>query len=242
MPSGIRMTPGAPGAATSMSVRRTPSTPAPPAVAASTINRRRFLIVSGAVVAATVATGRGTLARAARHPDYHTAEGTGSLSSAEMETLVALAEVLVPASLRESPETTATVLADATARVPGLLAEYRAGAQLLNARMNVMRGVGFGAATARERDALLRSILWRYDSETGEFAHDARAKLARRLERVILSDDELRLRDLVVRDVLTRLLRRTAWRLTGYPNYPGVPGDPRAYTEPPVLTEQGRRR
>ncbi len=181
-----------------------------------------------------------SLKRDDRRPELQSDSDVGTLEPSEIATMFALAEVLVSPSFRESRAQTELLIAEAASRVPGLAATYRAGARLLDDRMRAHRATTFAQASLEERNDLLEFMFWRFEAETGDALHDYRAKFTRRAERVRHSEEERRLRELVVRDLLIRIHRRTAWRVMGYQNYPGIPGDPREYTHAPVLLPRPR--
>lgn len=201
------------------------------------ISRRRFVVRSGLGLAgAGLAGALGVeLAQDGRRPEFDVRAPTGQLAPLERETIVALLEVVVSPAYLESRSTLASFVDSLTESRAGVLAEYRAGAALLDDQAHDRLGVRrFAKASVGARSALLEAMLWRYPAERGSELSDYRVKLQRRLERAIHSERVARFRELVVRDLLAQYHTRFAWRLTGYSNHPGVPGGPLAYVEPPA--------
>lgn len=201
----------------------------------STITRRAFIAGSAAVVAGTGVLGLhgAERARTSRLPRLDTDTGTGTLTELEMLTVLALAEVLVPVRLLPSRSECERLVARAAAREPGILREYRSAAALLDRQASRSGSASFAELPLVDRDRILDGMLWRYHITDDSSLSDHVARVSRRLERVFQSEEERRLRNLVVPDLLRRLYRAAAPQLIGYGNLPGVPGDPREYTLPP---------
>ena len=160
-------------------------------------------------------------------PELDASKAPGAISPNDRAGLRALAEVLVPpghddaiqALLREHVE-------DRALRVPGALAEYRAGILLLDETARRRYGGTFAALDRSRREDVLKSLLW---------AYRGRSAIAPLLERLTSPRRVLALRELVVRDLLTAFYRSPAgWALVGYAHFPGVPAaDPLDYARPP---------
>ncbi len=153
---------------------------------------------------------------------------TGTLSEGELTTVIALAEVLLPAD--ESPGATADWVrshVDArTNRAPGFLAAYREAAQLLDAWSVVGGGTAFAALAPAAREAVLLREL----GPEGPDSHGT-AQLGLRSAQTV---SKARVWQHVVQDLIVAFFRSPAgWAVVGYTNFPGVPGEPLAYTVPP---------
>lgn len=154
----------------------------------------------------------------------------GSLSAVEMQSIIALAEVLVPVGmLGNSADLVRDHVNDRTKNVYDLR-EYRNAVVRLDETSHRIFGGAqrFADLTYAERDKVLSAILWRYRS--GQY-------LKRRLERMFLSRRKLWFRESVVKDLLIAIFQKTpvGWAMVGYSHYPGVPAvDPRDYTKLPA--------
>ncbi len=200
------------------------------------ISRRGFIVGSAAGVAGIGLAGYSGLAiaRDDLRPGLDPSTGTGRLSEGERTTLHALAQVLVPDEVRVERFRILALLDRATETEPGLLAEYRSGADTLDV-LAAARGLGaFAQLDLADRDRVLDAVFWRYPADYQGGRGDIRSKVLRRLERVRNSTEVRRLRQLVVRDLLRRMYVEGIPLLIGYSNLPGVPGDPREYTGPPA--------
>lgn len=154
----------------------------------------------------------------------------GSLSEVEMQSIIALAEVLVPSGMLE---TSADLIRDhvnyRTKNVYDLRDYRNAVLHLDRASHRIFGGAQrFADFTYADRGKVLSALLWRYRS--GQ-------RLKRWLERMFLSRRALWFRESVVKDLLIAIFRKTpvGWAMVGYSHYPGVPAaDPRDYTRPPA--------
>ena len=154
---------------------------------------------------------------------------SGILDPAEMATIVALAEALIPAD--ETPGAEASWVRshvdERTRGTRGYLQEYRRGAALLDrfARESRPSLRSFAELPAGERDALLHA---RFDG-LGPW-YRLRILLdgpAAASEGVLAA----RCRRFVLEDLLVGFYQSAAgWAVVGYTHYRGVPGDPREYT------------
>jgi len=199
------------------------------------ISRRAFVagsLVAGTGVAVLGYSGIG-IARDDRRPEFDTSSPTGDLQEAEMVTIEALVQVLVPERIGVGPTRVRQIVGEATRTRPGVLREYRDGVRLLDQLAGEFRGRPFSEISLVERDGILDRILWRYPAESGDLVDDVVSKTKRRLERVWHDDQRRRFRQLVVRDLLTQTYAAAIPTLIGYSNLPGVPGDARAYVSPP---------
>lgn len=206
------------------------------------ISRRGLLALTagGAVTLGGVAAG-GLMGYSALRerfrPWYDRASGTGTLKSRDAEIILALVEVLVPARYRRSGARTRELVDTATEQTPGVFKEYTAAAEFLQRLSLETAGMGFAQLPPETRDHLLRQLLWRYPADPGTRNH-----LTTRLEFVLRGEDAGRLRQLVIRDILTRFYVDVQERVLGYHNLPGVPGDPRSYVSAPAtrMPERGQ--
>jgi hypothetical protein len=188
----------------------------------------------GATLYAAFALNIGGLVDIARRPRLDRTAPTGRLSERDMATILALLEVLVPLALWPSREVMAAMVHEATEQRQGVLKEYQAGLAFLDQTASVS-GVGpsFAQAGFEERQRILESLLWKYDSGTQGILASYVAKLHRGLEWVLQSETERRFRELMVRDLLRRFYGGpAAWALAAYSRRPGIPGDPREYVHP----------
>lgn len=196
------------------------------------VSRRAFLLIGGSTVAAAGVGGIGgvKLARDDLRPTFDPEGGTGELTPPELETILALVEVLVPAEYFNSRGRSTAIINDATRNEPGVLTEYRSGAALLDSAVPDAR---FPDLSLAERDRVLDDILWRFDAEKGGDFDSMVSKAARRIERAVHTEGQRRFRQLVVRDLLGRFFRHAPGKIVGYSNHQGVPGDPREYSRAP---------
>ncbi len=202
------------------------------------LRRRAFLrlaLVLGAAGAAAVAGLRlrrvEPLAGVRRWlaPRLDGAAPTGVLAADEMRTIVALGRVLIPDD--ETPGARATwverYVNERTARHPGYLPEYKAAVALLDAA---------AAQVAPSRPRFHQLTL----EQGGEVMEDlfgrrgSASRWWRRVERILPAGQrKQRCWSFVIEDLLSGFYSTPAgWAVVGYDNYPGVPGDPRAYTRP----------
>jgi len=185
-------------------------------------------------VAASIASGKsfhlGSRIPQYREPQLDQASQTGKLSIAEMTTIIALAEVLIPNSMnseRVSGELRSYV-DERTLGENGYLKEYRRAAALLDKTADsVKAGEGkFADLQVAQRQRVLEKILWQYRADQTRM---------RQFEAIFAPTETLAFRKFVVKDILRAFFSRLpaeAWAIVGYSHYPGVPGDPRAYTRP----------
>ena len=199
------------------------------------ISRRAFLLGSAAGVAGLGVVGYSgvAVARDDMRPQFDPSTGTGSLESSEVDTLVALAHVLVPSIYRVNDGLIRAVIDEATNEVPGLHDAYRRGARVLDDLADRRFAATFVAISIADRDEILDSVFWRYPAEYRGGMEDLRPKVLRRAERIRNSSELRRLRQLVMRDLLRRLYSAGVPLVIGYSNLPGVPGNPRDYVTPP---------
>jgi len=162
----------------------------------------------------------------------------GLLEADEMATITRLAEVLVP------PDTTPGASAgwvrehvdQTTGSRPGYLREYRAAAGLLDEAAAALQPsvTHFHLLAVAAADQVLR----------GMFGRRRNASPWRsRMERLTASGRRReRCWNFVIHDLLQGFYRTSSgWAVVGYDSYPGVPGDPRAYTSPPAAVADGSR-
>ena len=159
---------------------------------------------------------------------------TGKLSTEEMTTILAAAEVLIPTEekLDYLDDLIKSHVDRQTSHVKGYFKEYRNAAILLDETTSkvVPRGKRFSELSLSDRDKVVDSILWNYRADEA---------LKHRLERILLPKKNLSFRRFVVRDILEAVFKKSpeaAAAIVGYPYYPGVPKDPRAYTRQPQFS------
>jgi hypothetical protein len=158
---------------------------------------------------------------------------SGRLSAGELETIIALLEVLLPRKLYSDQEELTKLVNQATQSGDGVFDEYRAGAALLNHMVDIHIGkFGFAKLSLKEREHILDPIMWRYDYIDGDGVVEKVWKFKFTFDRLLHSEIEKRFRELVVRDLLQRFYGRAdiAWQFVNYSNYPGVPGNSQEYT------------
>ena len=194
------------------------------------MTRRRFLALLALVAGGTAAValvpwrrlggrGRALLSHALR-PALDPTVPTGRLAEAELATLASFAEVLVAgeALTAEALHPVRTALEEAAAERPGFRALCAETCRLLDA----LAPGGFAAAPVATRVRLVAA------ARLGEFPV-GRVELLRWWQR-----DAHAVRDLLVPDLVGAYYDSPAgWGEVGYRAWPGVCGDPRAYTRPP---------
>jgi hypothetical protein len=202
------------------------------------LSRRHFLVGSGVVPSA------GVLGLPFLHhqtnrlrPRLDASAATGQLNGSELATLMALLDVIIAEPMHETSDAMALVVTRATQRVPGVLKEYRMGAELLESTARRRSLASFASATRPDRGAVVEAILWQFPALAGPSIADVAGRALVRLDRLVLNGPARRFRELVVRDLLARYYRRYAWNLLPYDNVPGRAGPPRAYTEVPASQE-----
>ncbi len=165
--------------------------------------------------------------------DFKKEFSPGRLAAGELDTIIALLEVLLPRKLYSDQEELVKLVNEATQNGKGVFEEYRAGAALLNHMVDIQLGkFGFAKLSLKAREQILESIMWRYDYVGRGGVGEKMWKFKFTLDRLLHSEIERRFRELVVRDLLQRFYSRAdiAWQLVNYSNYPGIPGNPREYT------------
>jgi hypothetical protein len=163
----------------------------------------------------------------------HTAP-TGRLSAQEMDTMIALLEILLPVRLWPDRVAMADMVNQATESVKGLLRAYQDGVVLLDqAARKYTPSRRFAAAESEMRQRILETLLWKYaGGKSGTLSYYVGLCYAS-LERLCQSAPRRRFRELVVRDLLRRFYAGSvAWKMAGYSRYPGIPGHPRASVRP----------
>jgi hypothetical protein len=188
---------------------------------------------TGAAVYASFALGIKRLLYILR-PGLDHAAPTGRLSAQEMDTMIALLEMLLPVTLWPSREAMVDMVNQATGHVKGLLQAYQDGVFLLDqTAREYTPGRRFAAAEGEMRQRILETLLWKYaGGKSGTLSYHLRLCYAS-LERVCQSAPRRRFRKLVVRDLLSRFYAGSvAWKMAGYSRYPGIPGHPRASVRP----------
>jgi hypothetical protein len=210
-----------------------------PPTGRSLLSRRRFLGLigmlsgTGVVIYASFATGVKRLIYILRPRLDHTAP-TGRLSAQEMDTMVALLEILLPGTLWPGREPMADMVNQATENVKGVLQAYQAGLCLLDqTTREYTAGRGFAVAKTEMRQRILETLLWKYaGGKSGTLSYYIGLCYAS-LERLCQSAPRRQFRELVVRDLLRRFYAGSvAWKMAGYSRYPGIPGYPRASVRP----------
>jgi hypothetical protein len=194
------------------------------------MKRRLFLALAGGGLAAAAAFAS-QLNRVERfivrhrRPRLDRHSPTGRLAEAEMKTILALAEVLIP--IPPSDDVNAKIGAhidQQTTTSNGFLKEYRAAAVLLDTTaMELVGKKPFFELDRPERTSIVAAILPNADTASGR---------GQRLKSLLLPRDHRAFKAFIVRDILTGFFRKApaeAWALVGYARYPGIPGDPRAY-------------
>jgi hypothetical protein len=206
------------------------------------LGRRGFLLGAGAAVVGGVAIGPAAVRRVRAGPPVFDRDATpGFLPHAELDTIVSLLDVLVsPAHRVERSENVALVQA-AAGEIPGVGPAWIEGARLLDRATRVSGFDSYVQAPPSVREAIVEVLIpWRYSAPRDGDARAFVSRVSRRLELVLLPETRRRFRELVVRDILTRFHRRHGWRMTGYRNHPGMPGQPFEYATPPERVHAAR--
>lgn len=204
------------------------------------INRRKFFLLTGVLSGAGVAIyasrtlGIKQLINSRRIPMLDRDAPLGRLSEQEMETMIALLEILLPVTLWPGRENMVNMVNHATENVKGILKEYRNGLALLDQTAREYgTSISFATARLEVRQRILESLIWKYSGgKPGTLSYYV-AKVYRGLDRFFRSEPQRRFRELVARDLLRRFYTGSvAWKMVGYARYPGMPGDPREYVHP----------
>jgi hypothetical protein len=213
---------------------------ASPSTGRSVLSRRKFLVLTGmlagtgAAVYASFTLGLKRLIYILRPGPDHTAP-TGRLSAQEMDAMIALLEILLPAALWPGRAAMVDMVNRATEHVKGVLQAYQDGVFLLDqtAREHTP-GRRFADAERGMRQRILETLLWMYaGGKSGTLSYYVGLCYVS-LERLCQSAPRRRFRELVVRDLLRRCYAGSvAWKMAGYSRYPGIPGHPRASVRPP---------
>ncbi|MBL8136126.1 MAG: hypothetical protein JNL48_05845 [Acidobacteria bacterium] len=169
---------------------------------------------------------RAALARWRPAPVLDPTAPTGVPTDAELDTLRALAALLLPSTA--GPAADALVrryVIDQAARVPGMLREYRRAVRLLDT--SGAHDQPFAARAADAQRATLRALFPPY-------AHDSWGDRLR--ARLFTSRETRATRVFVVNDLLAMYFRsEPGWATVGYSHFPGVPAvDPLDYTRAPA--------
>lgn len=164
----------------------------------------------------------------------------GLLDSNELITVTHLAQVLIPedSTPGASEEWVRQHVNHATESRPGYMEEYRSAAAFLNeVAAETQPSTPYFHLLSNEdvNNILTEMFRWRQQNYTTwrERIHQL-SRSGRRQER---------LWHFVIQDILRNFYKSPdGWAVIGYDNYPGMPGDPRAYTSPPKsLNNQIRR-
>ena len=195
------------------------------------MDRRKFLAIAAGVVAVGIAS-LSTLTSGLRgfraalsaivNPRLDPRSPVGLLTTEEMNTLIALSDVLVPAITPASHDDLVRDHVNSrTSATPGYLREYRNAVKLLEGR----RSNRFAALPIGEREEIVGALLWKYG---------ARDRKMHRLEQVFVSKARRAFRTFVAKDLIEALYGSpVGWAIVGYSHYPGVPAaDPRDYCRP----------
>jgi hypothetical protein len=210
-----------------------------PSAARRVFSRRKFLLLSGmflgigAAIYASLAVGRKRLINILR-PGHDHGAATGRLSAQEMDTIIALLEMLLPVTLWPGREALVVMVNQATENVKGVLQAYQNGVFLLDqTAREYMPGRGFAVAGGEVRQRILETLMWKYPGgKSGTLSYYLGLCYAG-LERLCQSASQRRFRELVVRDLLRRFYAGSvAWKMAGYSRYPGMAGYSRAYIQP----------
>jgi hypothetical protein len=203
------------------------------------LSRRRFLLLTrilsgtGAAIYASFTVGSNRLISILR-PGLDRTAPTGRLSAQEMDTIIALLEILLPVTLWPGREAMADMVNQATENVNGILQAYENGVVLLDqTAREYTPGQRFAVAGSEMRQRLLETLLWKYaGGKSGTLSYYVGLCYAS-LERLCQTAPRRQFRDLVVRDLLRRFYAGSvAWKMAGYSHYPGIPGYPRASVQP----------
>jgi hypothetical protein len=210
-----------------------------PPTSRGALNRRKFLLLTGmlsgtgAALYASFSVGSKRLVNTLRPGLDHTAP-TGRLSAQDMDTMIALLEILLPVTLWPGREAMADMVNRATENVKGVLHAYQNGAFLLDqAAREHSPGRRFAVAESEMRQRILETLLWKYaGGKSGTLSYYVGLCYAS-LERLCQSAPRRRFRELVVRDLLRRFYAGSmAWKMAGYSRPPGIPGYPRVPVRP----------
>lgn len=205
------------------------------------VRRRSVLIGLSGIVLAASAAGLALRSRLNRHrlktllsrvvlpePQLDPTAPLGGLSDEEMQTILALGDILVsPDDADRARSLIQAHVEDRAQQHQGYLDEYRSGVALLDAASANRQGAAarFAGLHLDDRTAVLQSLLWSYR---------AADTLHRYLEALFLSRRQLAFRRFVVADILSAYYRSPfGWKIVGYSHYPGVPAaDPLDYARP----------
>jgi hypothetical protein len=216
-----------------------------PSTGRSVLSRRTFLVLTGLLLGTGVAAyapfalGLKRLFYILR-PGLDSTAPLGRLSAQEMDTMIALLEILLPVTLRPGREVMVDIVNQATENVKGLLQAYQDGVFLLDqSAREYAPGRGFAGAETEMRQRILETLLWKYaGGKSGTLSYYVGLCYAS-LERLCQSAPRRRFREFVVRDLLRRFYAGSmAWRMAGYSRYPGMPGYPRASAQQLRLERQ----
>jgi hypothetical protein len=204
------------------------------------MSRRKFLQIAsvlagvGITAYASMSLGMKRVINARRALVLDTNAPTGNLSEQDMQTTIALLEVLLPEMLWPGREAMIAMVHQATEHDRGVLKEYQAGLSFLeqSTRKSGMQ-TRFADTGIEGRQHILESILQRYPkAKPGTLVH-YKGKVYRGLEWLFQSESQHRFREFVVRDLLSRFYSGSmAWKMAGYLRSPGLPGNPREYVQP----------
>jgi hypothetical protein len=162
----------------------------------------------------------------------------GLLEPNEMATITRLAGVLVPADTTPGASSgwAHEHVNRTTSTRPGYLKEYRAAVRLLDESAVALTPSSspFHLLSAAVADELLtKTFGWRRTASTWRGRMERLTASGRRRERCW---------EFVIHDLLQGFYRTSSgWAVVGYDSYPGVPGDPRAYTSLPATLSDGAR-
>ena len=192
------------------------------------LSRRVFLL---ALAGAASAAGLASLLRARIHlaSELDISSGVGELSEAQLATLAALGDVLVPSKLAGSDEagrTLGVVARDLARDLPGYRLEFERAVALLDDRGRARHGREFAALPIEARRELVDDLLLPM-LRTGP--------IGRRLRRLSPSGQEIsRLWRFVVQGLLVGFYSSPlGWRLVGYAVPPGSCAGLDDYQGPP---------
>ena len=210
------------------------------------MSRRKFLVGAGVVAGVGIFAFSGLrLLRNAfwrLHPKLITDFPAGRLSISEMENILALVEVLVPGRyLPDRKERIRIINTNTENDRPmdddgPILYEYKAACRLLDKTTMKLEGIqGFHQASAKQRENILRSLLWNYEAGDLNGPSYYVGAIYASLERIFQSESQRRFREYVVRNLLRSFYIQdgVAFQLADYTYWPGIPArDLRAYTRP----------
>jgi len=172
----------------------------------------------------------GPLPKKYTNPKLDVHSPRGRLSEEELKNMIALGEVLIPPD--ETPGADEgwirSYVNTKTENDPGYLREYQTATELLDqmAKELTMESKHFWELSTSSRD----SLLIEHFSTNSLFR-----KILIRLHFIPLQGkSKLHLYNFVLRELIQDFYSSPAgWAVVGYTNYPGVPGNPREYTEAP---------